>query len=153
MSKATNTFPKQTGFTLVEALVALVILSIGMLGVAALYVESLQAGRVAQSRTQAVNLAGDMADRIRANPTALAAYGGPGLNNGCSGAAAVNCTPAQLAAHDVFLWQTDAANMLPAGAGAVAFNGATLPSTYTITLSWSEVGSAVPIVYALTVQI
>ena len=56
-----------SGFSIVEALVALVVLSVGMLGIAALYVESLRAGRTAVYRTQAVNLAADMADRIRAN--------------------------------------------------------------------------------------
>jgi type IV pilus modification protein PilV len=57
------------GFSIVEALVALVVLSVGMLGIAALYVESLRAGRSAVYHTQAVNLAADMADRIRANRT------------------------------------------------------------------------------------
>ena len=41
------------GFTLVEALIALLVLSIGMLGIAVLFVESLQAGRSAQLRTMA----------------------------------------------------------------------------------------------------
>lgn len=65
---------RSTGFSIVEALVALVVLSIGMLGIAALYVESLRAGRSAIYRTQAVNLASDMADRIRANRNARASY-------------------------------------------------------------------------------
>ena len=55
------------GFTLVEVLVALVVMSVGMLGIAALYLEGLRAGRTALYRTTAVNLAADMADRIRAN--------------------------------------------------------------------------------------
>ncbi|MBM2853444.1 MAG: Type pilus modification protein PilV, partial [Steroidobacteraceae bacterium] len=50
----------QNGFTLVETLVALVVLAIGMLGIAALYLNSLQAGRTAIYRTQAVNLAADL---------------------------------------------------------------------------------------------
>ena len=66
---------KQTGFTMVEVLVALVVLAIGLLGIAALYLNSLQSGRTAIYRTQAVNLAADLADRIRANRTAQAAYG------------------------------------------------------------------------------
>jgi len=66
---------KQSGFTIVEVLVALVVLAIGLLGIAALYLNSLQSGRTAIYRTQAVNLAADLADRIRANRTAQAAYG------------------------------------------------------------------------------
>ena len=48
-------------------LVALVIFAVGLLGIAALHIESLNAGRTALNRTQAVALASDLADRIRAN--------------------------------------------------------------------------------------
>ena len=65
---------KQSGFTMVEALVALVVLAIGLLGIAALYLDTLRAGRTAIYRTQAVALAADLADRIRSNRTAVAAY-------------------------------------------------------------------------------
>ncbi len=57
------------GFTLVEVLIALIIMSVGMLGIAGLYVQSMQAGRTSMLRHHAVTLAGDIADRIRANPT------------------------------------------------------------------------------------
>ncbi len=140
------------GFSLVESLVALVVMSIGMMGIAALYVESLRAGKTAIYRTQAVNLASDMADRIRANATALVAYAGAPANNNCV-AALVDCTPGQMAAHDVLLWQQDVVNMMPAGVGNVQFNGATAPPTYTITVTWTEVSEPNPINYALTVQI
>ena len=61
------------GFSLLEAMIALVVLSVGMLGIAALHAQSLAASRTAQLRTQAVNLAGDMADRVRVNRVAGAA--------------------------------------------------------------------------------
>ena len=67
-----------SGFTLVEVLIALVILSVGMLGIAGLYVHSMQAGRTSIFRHHAVTLAGDIADRIRANPRAGPAYALPG---------------------------------------------------------------------------
>ena len=54
------------GFTLVEMLIALVVLSIGMLGVAKLFVLTLQGNASATSRLYAVNLTSDLADRIRA---------------------------------------------------------------------------------------
>ena len=79
---------RMSGFSIVEVLVALVVLAVGMLGIAALYVESLRAGRTAVYRTQAVNLASDMADRIRANRTAGDAYeleaGDNPAKQGCS---------------------------------------------------------------------
>ena len=65
---------KAAGFTLVEVLIALIIMSVGMLGIAGLYVHSMQAGRTSMFRHHAVTLAGDVADRIRANPRAGAVY-------------------------------------------------------------------------------
>src|SRR5690606_4205963 len=71
------------GFTLVESLVSLVVLSVGMIGIAALYTQGLGAGRTAQYRSLAVNLVADMADRIRANRLALGAYAGAAADNDC----------------------------------------------------------------------
>ena len=58
---------QSTGFTLVESLIALIVVSIGLLGIAALYVETLRFGRSAQNHTQAAYVAADLADRMRAN--------------------------------------------------------------------------------------
>ena len=72
----------QSGFGLVEALVALVVVSVGMIGIAVLYGQGLGASRTALYRTQAVILASDMADRIRLNRRAGAIYqtAGAGTN-------------------------------------------------------------------------
>jgi prepilin-type N-terminal cleavage/methylation domain-containing protein len=93
------------GFSIVEAMVALLVLSIGMLGIAGLYVTTLRASGSALLRTHAVNLAADMADRIRANPTAGAAYAGGAADNSCAGGG-VDCSPTQLAADDLFTART-----------------------------------------------
>lgn len=70
------------GFTLIEVLVALVVLAIGLLGIAALYIDSLRASRTALLRTQAIAVASDLADRIRVNRAACdataCAYTGEG---------------------------------------------------------------------------
>ena len=68
-----NTRHRHRGFTLIEALVALVVLSIGLLGVAALQLASLQANYGASQRTQATFLAQDIVDRMRANRDAAVA--------------------------------------------------------------------------------
>ena len=70
---------RQEGFTLLEVLVALVIIAVGMLGVAVLYVEGMKAERTSVYRTTAVNLVADLADRIRANPTGTGAYAGAAI--------------------------------------------------------------------------
>lgn len=56
------------GMSLVEVLVALVVLSVGLLGIAQLLVYGMRTSHAALLRTQAVNLVADMAERIRANP-------------------------------------------------------------------------------------
>lgn len=148
---------RQAGFTLVEAMVALVVLSVGMLGIAGLYVTTLRSGGGSIYRMQAVNLASDLADRIRANRTANLAYLAAPLDNGCYGALAVAviCTPQQMAATDLAVWQTQVANVLPAGTGlitsVVPVAGSTTMYTYTINVSWTE-SSGTPS-YTLTLQI
>ncbi len=129
------------GFTGVEVLIALIILSVGMLGIAGLYVHSMQAGRTSLFRHHAVTLAGDVADRIRANPRAAIAYSQAGANNNCVNGG-VDCTPAQMAANDIDLWDQQAADTLPNGTVAVDFAAglAGLPPTYQITVAWDEPG-------------
>jgi len=140
------------GFTLIEAMVALVVLAVGMLGIAGLYVTTLKSGGGAIYRMQAVNLAADLADRIRANRSANVAYNGAAANNSCYGAASVNCAPAQMAANDLFVWQSQIAAILPGGNGTVAVAGAASPYTYTITINWTESGNVAQS-YVLTLQI
>jgi type IV pilus assembly protein PilV len=141
------------GFTIVEALVALVILAVGMLGIASLYVTTLRASGSAASRMQAVNLASDLGDRIRANRTAEAAYAGAAAANGttCIGATAT-CTPAQMAAHDLFVWQAALQAALPGAAGAVTVDAGANPTTYQIRVSWVEASNLAQS-YTLNLQI
>jgi type IV pilus assembly protein PilV len=139
------------GFGLIESLVALVVVSVGMIGIAALYGQGLGAGRTALYRTQAVNLAADMADRIRVNRRGRASYGGGAANSGCDPGGGVNCTPAQMAAHDLFVWQGQVAAQLPAGVGVVQYTGTT-PATYTIRVTWTEVGLG-PLTHQIAVRV
>lgn len=144
------------GFSLVEVLIALVVMSVGMLGIAGLYVQGLQAGRTSTFRHHAVTLAGDVADRIRANPIAGAAYdhaaNAPGDDSNNCVAGGVDCDAASMAAHDIFLWQAQAADTLPSGAVAVVFaTPVGAPPTYQITVSWTEPGE-VP-TYVITIPV
>jgi type IV pilus assembly protein PilV len=128
---------------MVETLVALVVLAVGMLGIASLFVVSLRSGGSAISRTQAVNLAADLAERIRANRRAGEAYAGAGVDNKCSGAEASICSATALAAHDLYEWRNQIKSTFRDGAasGTVAYAaGASAldPPTYTITVTWKE---------------
>jgi len=129
---------------MVEMLVALVVLAVGMLGVAILFGISLHSGSSAISRMQAVNLAADIADRIRANRRAGIApnnaYSGAAADNGCTGSGAVSCTPAQMAADDLYHWQRELSQAIAGGTatGTVVVTPGTTPQSYTITVSWNE---------------
>ncbi len=136
-SRQMTMIKRNGGFTLVEVLIALIILSVGMLGIAGLYVHSMQAGRTSMFRHHAVTLAGDVGDRIRANPRAGDVYElAAGANNNCVDGG-VDCTPEQMAANDKFLWDQQAADTLPNGTVTVVYD-ATMPPTYEITVQWTE---------------
>ena len=142
---------KQRGFSLVEVLIALIIMSVGMLGIAGLYVQSMQAGRTSMFRHHAVTLAGDVADRIRANPTAGAAYALAGANRNCVNQGE-NCSAADMAANDIFIWDAEAAASLPSGTVTVVFNNVPTPPEYTITVAWDEPGDDV-LNYSVTIPV
>lgn len=130
---------RRGGFTLIEVLIALVVMSVGMLGIAGLYVFGMQAGRTSIMRHHAVTLAGDIADRIRANPRAGNAYRDVGADNNCVDGG-IDCTPEQMAGNDIFLWKAQAAEVLPNGTVAVVVDNAAAVPTYQITISWTEPG-------------
>lgn len=128
------------GFTLVEVLIALIIMSVGMLGIASLYVQSMQAGRTSLFRHNAVTLAGDVADRIRANRTAGATYEDPdGADRNCV-AGGADCSADDMAMHDILIWQQQADDTLPNGNVLIVFNDGVTPPTYTIQITWDEPG-------------
>ena len=142
---------RQSGFSLVEVLITLVIMSVGMLGIAGLYVQSMQAGRTSMFRHHAVTLAGDVADRIRANPRAAVAYtDADGANKNCV-SGGIDCDPAEMAANDIFMWKAQAADTLPGGDVTIVLDDGVVPPLYTITVSWTEPGE-VP-TYVITVAV
>ncbi len=111
---------KQRGFTLLEILIAVVVLSVGLLGLAALQNTGTRVNHSAQLRTLATQLAHDMLDRLRANQAGVRAglYHLPTpADNGCYGGDL--CTPAQLAAEDLLQWRQALTDALPDGQGVV----------------------------------
>ena len=100
---------KQRGFTLLEVMISVIILSIGLLGLAALQLTTLRSNTSAYNRSVATIMAYDIADRMRANrvATKAGAYV-TAIGTGPSGAAtcvATNCTEAGLAAYDLDEWK------------------------------------------------
>ncbi|MFT7413976.1 MAG: type IV pilus assembly protein PilV, partial [Methylophagaceae bacterium] len=129
----------QMGFTLLEVLITLVILAIGLLGLASLQTTSIKSNYSAYHRSQATFGAYDIIDRMRSNnnsignyltsfmaPTIAVAQAGCSITSGCSSA--------QMAQNDLFEWNTILVNTLPAGAGTITLAG----SIYTITVNWDD---------------
>jgi type IV pilus assembly protein PilV len=136
------------GFTLIETLVALLVLSVGLIGVAALHGQALAASGLALNRSQATVLAGEISDRIRGNRSAGTAYEAAAGDNGCDEPTASgggDCSPAEMAAHDLFLWQDQIARNLPGGRGAIDVDTTSIPTRYTVTVSWDEPSSEDPV--------
>ncbi|MGD8483349.1 MAG: type IV pilus modification protein PilV [Thioalkalispiraceae bacterium] len=131
---------KQAGFSLLEVMVALVIFSIGLIGLAGLQSASLGFNHSAYLRSQAIFLAYEVLDQIRANPEASANYGGvtfssAGVNNDCLGT--TNCSSTEMAQNDVYWWKQSLEEILPNGKGSVTSNGAS-PPVYTVVIQWDD---------------
>ncbi len=145
------------GFTLMEVLVALAVLSIGLLGMAGMQLFSLSSNRDAYLRTQATYFAYDLIDKIRANRN-VALTGGyntafsaiPSFIN-CQTTTS-NCSPTQLANFDLLQWKcalgayegdsacaapNNLTTILPGGDGRVTRNG----NEITVAVQWIERGN------------
>jgi type IV pilus assembly protein PilV len=132
--KSTNTLARAGGMTLIEVLVTLVIISVGLLGVAALQLTTLRNNYDAYVRSQAAMLAADLLDRMRANrDDALAgryvAAIGPFAGTGTAWQA------------DLAAWKATLAAQLPNGDGSVqtaAVDAALQVTLVSVTIQWSE---------------
>lgn len=112
---------QQRGVTILEILIAILIISFGLLGTAGLQAIGLKASLSANQRTTATLLAYDAADRVRANRAghALGAYSNYTATENTSCLSALGCTPQQMAQHDMFEWNAAIAATLPSGIGIV----------------------------------
>jgi len=146
----------QRGYSLIEVLIAVVVLAVGLLGIAGLQVLSIKNTQSAYLRSQATLLAYDIIDSIRVNPAVKASYaigiGDPptGTYSSCIGTAA-DCTTANIAVYDLHQWKCvlgkwagaapcdtgDLANikgLLPGGDASVVVTG----DDVTVTVQWID---------------
>ena len=159
----THAVQRAHGFSLVEVLVAVLIFSLGLLGMAALLVVATQSSHASYLRTQVGFLAEQMANRMRANPQGVwaghydsAVYPVSGTPPICDSAA--GCSPAQVAQRDRILWSRQLQQFLPAGvsaalqctqpAGGPAISAAQFAyrppyaGTCSMTITWTEAALA-----------
>lgn len=119
------------GFTLVEALVALLALSIGLLGVAAMQLNGIRTNVSAAWRSQATYLAYDVLDRMRANRASRKLYetgwGAPPTPGGAN----------SVVSKDLAAWKASVANTLPNGQARITVDG-DHNTQVTIDVQWDD---------------
>lgn len=118
-----------SGFTLLEVLISILVLAVGLLGLAGLQVVSLKQGQSAYNRSVATQLATDMGDRMRGNMNGVLAnaYNRTGINTDYAAAVAnctntTGCVAADLAKNDAYEWQQLVKTLLPSGEGIVCID-------------------------------
>ena len=127
------------GFSLIEILVAVLIVSVGVLGVAGLQLISLRNNTSAMLRTQAFQSAYEIIDRLRANPDqdyTITLAADPPVAQDCTN---VDCTPVQMRDYDHATWLADIQAGLPNGDGSIAVDN-TDPENpvINVTVQWQD---------------
>lgn len=133
---------ENSGFTLIEVLIATVILAGGLLGMAAIQATGLKNNLSAYQRSQATQLAYSMADRMRANMNAAGTYAtvatsataAQGQSAKATCLTTTGCSVAYMAENDIYEWYTKVSRILPSGEGIITF----ADPVYTITISWDD---------------
>lgn len=137
------------GFTLIEVLIALLVLALGLMGLAALQTYSLRANLAAYTRGQATQLLYDMSDRMRTNSTS-AKTGSYKIantttnqkidaNHPCRLNTNTTCNAAKLAEYDLIEWHNAIAATLPMGKACIDYTN----SIYTLYITWDDNRSGV----------
>ena len=139
---------RQKGVTLIEVLVALLVLSIGLVGLAALQVNSLRFNHSAFLRTQSTVLAYDIIDRMRANQTSARS----GSYNVSTGSCSTSCSSNAFANTDLAEWKTNLATRLPSGDGAVTTLSTGDTRVVQVTVQWVENRGDINGTQSLTVE-
>jgi type IV pilus assembly protein PilV len=151
--------PRQQGFSMLEVLIAVLVFSLGIIGLAGLLIFAIQSNHVAYLRTQATFLAHNMADRMGANPAGLwnGDYNGDYPVAASTAGCSAGCTPEQLADYDKAQWSTQLTTFLPNVHGNINCSTSDLSFTptgaqvemrppyggsCTMKLTWNEAGSA-----------
>ena len=138
---------RQTGFSLLEVLIALIVLSIGLLGHSKIQALGVRASADAHLRTEATFLANDMIERMRANRPSVASNYYAGINYAaidCTGApakicsegtagTAADCSTIEMADEDAFNWFCDVTSSLPNGGVAVS----SAAGVYSVAVNWN----------------
>ena len=135
----------QRGATLLETMIALFVLSVGILGILSMQIESVRAGKMASIYSDAAYLATSLAEAARMSPANLSDYAMPETDSvpnaptDCS-AVGVQCSGEDMAAYQKQTWMEDVIDALPNASGEIVVDEAN--RTLNISLTFSNVFSA-----------
>ncbi len=154
---------QQAGTTLIEIMVSIVVIAIGLLGLASMQINALKFQQTASQRSEAIQSSYDLADRMRANfvlttperaaaertanETKYTSVGTYASKRNADHAAPNNCstvtpggacTSLQVAANDLADWQLSLKRRLAGGAGYIIPIAGTSNSTFDVTVMWEE---------------
>ncbi len=133
----------QQGVTLIEAMIALLVISVGLLGIASLQITAMSQNASSLNHSQAVWFAYNMSDRIRSNrATQFINYIGIDTSTGYSqDCMTLNCTSAQMIVADAADWQV-MVESLPAGRGIITTSlDVLLGAVLQVTVMWDDDGT------------
>jgi len=139
---------RQTGASMIEVMVALLILSIGLLGLAMLQGKTMRVNTDAMLRSQATLLANEIIENMRTNPAGASngkykvdfTAGRPAVCGSCTGTA-------KAANDDLISWYDAQIQMLPSPTSKIEYSG----GKYTITMQWNERGILTTQVWEVTI--
>jgi len=149
-TKYNATQPTQNGFSLVEVLVAMLILAIGLLGLAALQTQGVRFNNDAFVRTQGTTIAYDIIDKMRvnrdnavqyvtANFPARNALPASGFYSWTPGETPYNCLPqSATVTNDLACWLNSVELVLPQGAATITQQAAPNTNLFDISVNWLD---------------
>ena len=126
---------RPTGFTLIEVMIAILVLGIGLLGFAMLQTMSVRFAQSANQRTQATNLAYDLLDQMRTNRLLAAQYTAASFNSAATGTTCSRPTGTVTITQNITRWQCQVRAALGEGSSAtVTYNNGVAD----VTLNWGD---------------
>jgi type IV pilus assembly protein PilV len=125
---------RDRGFTLLEVLITLIVMAVGLLGIAGVIANGMKVTHSAYSRSQASWLANDIIDRMRGNRETAVGADLP-YNIAVGGALDMTDT-SNVPKADLVAWRSALATALPSGTGGVNVDAVT--NKVTVTIQWDD---------------
>jgi len=143
-----TSYPRQSGSSLVEVLVTIIVLSLGLLSISGLIVTGMKYGHNSYGSSQASWIANDIVDRMRANRDAASTP--PFSYNLAMTAPAPSSSSSNVAQNDLANWRAKLTATLPSGKGSINVDSATLKVV--VVVQWVNHTNAVPNTQNFTVE-